>query len=151
MSRAIEVSGLKDIRDSLGLMARALRIPKVEIALTESAADKLMWLKNDGRDFTRVNAKMAADMALAFVSGIWGMARGEGGATLPWRRAGMAYRERLMQRIFSGGGDVKGSLARLSRATIERKGHSRIGYDSGKLQRDIARSRVLVAGKDVQR
>lgn len=137
--------------------------PDAEIALPASAQAKLDYLALGGRDFRASTPILEREMALAAEMALRKMIErqiaqqrarqaGAGGARQaraeqaptpsPWQAAAVAYLNRLQLRLATGGADVQGQLARLDRQTIEQKGHSRIGYDSGDLLRQVGAAKI---------
>jgi hypothetical protein len=80
----------------------------------------------------------------AFVAALKRVLAGKAPVTLPWRDAAEAYRDRLATRLATSGGDVKAHMRKLKPVTVERKGHARIGVDSGTLLREVATAKVRV-------
>ena len=101
-------------------------------------------LFRSGRDFREVTNVMKQEVNDAFVDALRLVARGKAKVSAPWKAAAEAYRDRLATRLATSGGDVRSRLRKLKPSTIKRKGHARIGVDSGLLlkQVSIAATRV---------
>jgi hypothetical protein len=137
-------TGFARLRSSLSLMSQATT-PDVEIALQRLSVDKLRWLRQGGRDFEVPTGDLLREMGAAYVSGLQSLARGTSrDAGLPWRLASEVYRDRVAARLATGGGDVRARMTPLSPAYAARKGHSRIGYLTGKLLGDVITSKITV-------
>lgn len=136
---------MKDIEKAARLAKEAIgRVPGAAIQLSSDALDKLRWLANGGRDFREDNRTMKARVNGAFASALMDVIRGRARVSEPWRAAAEEYRDVLAERLASGGGDVKAHMRKLRPATIARKGHSRIGVDSGALLREVTKAPVKV-------
>lgn len=140
---SIEVRGLTEVRGALAALRLATKVPRVYIETTQEAADKLRWLEEGGRNFLAVNPTMVKDMALAATKAAPGaLWRRDWG--LVWRAAAEAFLERLKDRLGANGLDIRGKLRPLKAETIERKGHARIGIDTGELLKAILRARIVI-------
>jgi hypothetical protein len=139
------LSTLRDVEKAAALAKEAIgRVPAGGLELPHDAVEKLRWLAAGGREFREVNRTLKGDMQVAFTSALKDVMKGKARVTEPWRAAIEAYRDRLATRIALGGGDIKGHLKRLKPETIRRKGHSKIGVDSGKLLSDVTDAKVKV-------
>lgn len=139
-------SGLSKARSALALMAQAV-VPQVQVAITPESVNKLRWLERGGRDFQAVTAPLLHAMGAAYREGLLRLASGRSrDATLPWRQAAEVFRDTVVSRLATGGGDVKSRMTPLRPATIERKGHSRIGVDSRALIKDVTNAGITVTG-----
>lgn len=127
-------------------MAQAL-VPQVQVAITPQSVDKLRWLARGGRDFQAVTAPLLREMGAAYREGLMQLASGRSrDASLPWRNAAEVFRDKVVARLATGGGDVKSRMTPLAAATIARKGHSRIGVDSRTLLKDVTTADIIVTG-----
>ena len=63
-----------------------------------------------------------------------------------FEKAAEVFRDTVVSRLATGGGDVKSRMTPLRPATIERKGHSRIGVDSRTLIKDVTSADITVTG-----
>jgi len=87
-------------------------------------------------------------MVEAYAAGMAMLAKGTSAdAMLPARMAGEAFKQEMITRLANGGGEVKGAMRPLAASTIARKGHSRIGYDTGSLFMAMTKARVLIKKK----
>ncbi len=134
------------IRAALSMMAQAAVPFQVTWRVPDLAAAKLSWLKKGGRDFLKVNRTVLHEMGDAYREAAVALinSRRKLDPTSPWKAAGDTYRERILARLRTGGGDIKGDLKPLSPAYIREKGFSRIGYRTGQLLRDLTKSKVTV-------
>lgn len=139
----IEVRGLNAVRDALAVLRRASTNVRVYIETTQDAADKLVWLQKGGRDFLQASPAMVKDMALAAAKAA-PMAVWRRDWNSVWVAAAEAYLERLRDRIGANGLDIKSRLKPLKAETIARKGHARVGIDTGDLLKAILRARIIV-------
>lgn len=119
--------------------------PGAEIALPASAQAKLDYLERGGRDFRASTPTLDREIEAAYVEELQKVIFGKAPASAPWEAAAAAYLKRLQLRLETGGADVQGLLARLDRQTIEQKGHSRIGYASGDLLRQVRAAKIRQA------
>jgi hypothetical protein len=139
------LSSLRDIEKAAALAKEAIgRVPTGGLELPHEAVEKLRWLANGGREFREVNRTLKGDMQVAFTSALRDVMKGKAKVTEPWRAAIEAYRDRIATRIALGGGDIKAHLKRLKPVTIKRKGHSKIGVDSGEMLRQVSAAKVKV-------
>lgn len=139
------LSRMSDIQKAAELAQKAIgRVPGAALVLSSDALDKLRWLANGGRDFREDNRTMKDRVNGAFARGLLQVMKGKASVSEPWRLAAEEYRDVLATRLATSGGDVKGHMKRLKPATIERKGHARIGVDSGELLREVATAKVRV-------
>jgi hypothetical protein len=61
--------------------------------------------------------------------------KGKAAITAPWLAAGEAWRKHMVYRLANSGGDIK--MKPLAKSTVERKGSTQIGRDTGALYRDM--------------
>jgi hypothetical protein len=136
---------MSEIQQAAELAQKAIgRVPGAAVEFTTDALDKLRWLANGGRDFREENKVMRDEVNGAFVKALHRVMKGKAPVTEPWRMAAEAYRDRLATRLATSGGDVKAHMKKLKASTIERKGHARIGVDTGDLLREVATTKVRV-------
>lgn len=123
-------------RDSIG------KVPGVGMDLTKEALDKLRWMAaaKEHRDFREVNPLLLREMGQAFTASLLKVMKGKAPITAPWLAAGEAYKDRVTFRLANSGGDIK--MAPLKPSTIERKGSSQIGRDTGALYREWKAAKV---------
>lgn len=113
---------------------------------TQESIDKLGWLKDSKRDFTKVTPELQEAAKRAVVQSIRD-ARGDI-SDVPKlvdkmaKAAGEAVLEHICKRFQGGKRDVK--LRPLAKSTVKRKGHNRVGIDSGDLLRDILSGVVVL-------
>lgn len=139
--------GLVRLRSLLGLMAQAT-VPTVEVSIDNLSASKLRWLRLGGRDFEKPTGDLLRAMGAAYAQGLMRLARGRSrDATLPWLLAAEVYRDALASRLATSGGDLRSQMTPLSPETIARKGHARIGVDTGALLRDVATATIRVKAR----
>lgn len=129
---------------SIGEIAKAARlaresigkVPGVGLELSKDSLDKLRWMASakEHRDFREVNDKLLGEMGKAFAAALMQVMKGRADITRPWLAAGEAYKARIASRLAKSGDDIK--MKPLKPATIERKGSSQIGRDTGTLYRD---------------
>jgi hypothetical protein len=137
-------TGFTKLRSALSLMAQAAT-PEVVVTITNLSADKLRWLRLGGRDFEVATGELLREMGTAYVKGLNDLARGRTrDARRPWQLAGEVFKDRVASRLATSGGDVRSRMTPLAPSTIARKGHARIGVDSGKLLTDVATAAVVV-------
>jgi hypothetical protein len=137
------LSALTGLEKAAKLAREAIgRTPGVGVELPSDALEKLKWLAHGGRDFREVNATLKREMQGAFTAALRKVLAGKAGVSAPWKAAGEAYRDRLATRLATSGGDVKSHMKKLRPSTIERKGHARIGVDTGTLLRQVATAKV---------
>lgn len=138
---------LSRIRSALAMMAQAAVPFQVTWKVPDLAADKLRWLTRSKRDFLKVNRVVLHEMGDAYREAAIALlhSRRKLDPRSPWQAAAETYKDRVVARLRTGGGDVKGEMKPLSPGYIKEKGFSRIGYRSGDLLRDIVRSKVTVA------
>jgi hypothetical protein len=120
----------KKAREAIG------KTPGVGLELPKASLDKLRWMAGakEHRDFREVNERLLSEMGRAFTAALQLVMKGKADVTRPWLAAGEAYKARVQSRLAKSGDDVK--MAALKPATIERKGSSQIGRDTGALYRD---------------
>lgn len=139
------LSAMADIQKAAELAKAAIgRVPGAAIELSTDALDKLRWLAKGGRDFREDNKTMKSRVNAAFAKALLKVMKGRAPVTEPWRMAAEEYRDVLATRLATSGGDVKAHMKKLKPDTIERKGHSRIGVDTGELLREVATAKVRV-------
>lgn len=143
----IEVRGLSAVRDALAVLRKATSGARVYIETSQDAVNKLGWLEDGGRDFMAVNATMVKDMALAATKAA-PRALFSRDTSLIWRAAAEAFLERLKDRIGANGLDIRGKLRPLKPETVERKGHARVGIDTGELLKAILRARIVIRTRE---
>lgn len=132
---------LGEVADAAARARAALgAVPGAGLDLDETSLAKLRWLQRDGRDFRAVTPQLQARMGAAFAAAESRVLTGAADIGAPWRAAVEAYRDHVSQRLLAGGLDVK--VKPDSAETIKRKGHSRVGYASGDLQRAVAGASV---------
>lgn len=137
------LSSLGDIAKAAAVARAAIgKVPGVGIELPDEELQKLKWLEKGGRDFREVNQKMLDRMGAAFARMLAKVIAGKAAVDSPWKAAAAEYIDVVAERLATGGGDVKGHMKPLKEDTIERKGHARIGLDSGALLRAVATARV---------
>lgn len=137
---------LARIRSALAMMAQATSPFTITWKVKEDSANKMRWLRRSGRDFEKVTAPLLREMGEAYRAAAIVLLTSKRPADpkAPWQAAADVYRERVVSRLRTGGGDVKGGMRELSPEYVKRKGFSRIGYLTGKLLRDLSNSRVTV-------
>lgn len=136
---------LREIDKAAALAMAAIgRVPGAAIVLPNDALLKLRWLERGGRDFREVTNVMKAEVNDAFVDALRKVAAGKAPVSAPWKAAAEAYRDRLATRLATSGGDVRNRLRKLKPSTIRRKGHSRIGVDSGLLLKQVSTAATRV-------
>ena len=134
------------VRAALSMMAKAAVPFRVTWKVTDLSEAKLAWLKKGGRDFLKVNRMVLHEMGDAYREAAVALlnSRRKLDPTSPWRAAADTYRDRVVARLRTGGGDIKGDLKPLDPRYVREKGFSRIGYRTGQLLRDITKSRITV-------
>ena len=136
---------MAEIQQAAELAQKAIgRVPGAAVELTTDALDKLRWLANGGRDFREENATMRKEVNGAFTKALLRVMKGKAPVTEPWKAAAQAYVDRLATRLATSGGDVRSKMRKLKPETVERKGHARIGVDTGTLLREVATAKVRV-------
>lgn len=145
--RTVPVRGLwsiTDIQRACEVAQRAIgHTPGAALQLPDEAADKLRWLQRQGRDVRAVTPELTRAMSEAFASAFSRAWSGSAPWSTPWVAAVTAYRDHLSRRLLTGGDDVRSALRPLLAATTKRKGHGRVGYDTGSLQREVASATVI--------
>ena len=137
------LSSLGDIAKAAAVARAAIgKVPGVGIELDDFELAKLKWLQKGGRDFREVTPKMLSRMSEAFTRALAKVLKGKAAVTAPWEAAAAEYIDVVAERLATGGGDVKSHMKVLKPETIERKGHARIGLDSGALLRAVATAKV---------
>jgi hypothetical protein len=135
--------------DTLRRLARGVAPSSASIDLPDEEALKLQWLAAGGRDMEAMTVPLAREMGKAYARGLLDLAtRKTRDTSHPWVMACEVYRDALAQRLLTGGGDIKRDLRPLRPSTIERKGHARIGYDTGDLWRAVKSGRIVVRRGD---
>ena len=133
--------GLSDIVRHLEDGAKALAKAKgAGWTIDDVALDKLRWLERDGRDFRAVTPKLKTKMETAFVKELDRVILGRASVDAPAKAAVKVFVDTVAERLETGGGDV--SMRPLDPDTVRRKGHDRIGDDSGDLKRRVRRAKV---------
>lgn len=136
----------KAIQRVMDMREATMYVP--ELILDSYSEKKMGWLKGGGRDFEQLTPKLKAKMVEAYAAGMASLANGTSkDAMLPARMAGEAFKQEMITRLANGGGEVKGAMKPLAASTIARKGHSRIGYDTGGLFMAMTKARVLIKKK----
>jgi len=131
------LSSLGDIAKAAKLARESVgKVPGVGLELSKDSLDKLKWMAGakEHRDFREVNDKLLGEMGKAFTAALMQVMRGKANITRPWLAAGEAYKARVTARLANSGDDIK--MKPLKPSTIERKGSSQIGRDTGALYRD---------------
>lgn len=120
----------KKAREAIG------KTPGVGLELPQASLNKLRWMAGakEHRDFREVNERLLSEMGRAFTAALQLVMKGKADVTRPWIAAGEAYKARIQSRLAKSGDDVK--MKPLKPATVERKGSSQIGRDTGALYRD---------------
>lgn len=128
------------------MVAQAASPFKITWRVSEESADKMRWLKRGGRDFEAVTPGLLHDMGAAWRAAAIVLLKSKRPADpkAPWQAAADVYRDRVVDRLRLGGGDVRGRMKALSPEYVKRKGFDRIGYLSGKLLKELSKSRVTV-------
>lgn len=122
-------------------LATAMEPRGIRVTLPASASEKLGHLASGGRDLLAPSTTLDQEVAQAMDRGLQAVVQGAAPDT-PWQRAGEAVLRRLRLRVTQGGADL--TLRALDPATIRRKGHARVGYETGALLRDLSRARVTL-------
>lgn len=136
---------MSDIQKAAELAQEAIgHTPGAAVEMSTDALDKLRYLANGGRDFREVNRNMKSRVNGAFTKALLKVMKGKAPVTEPWRMAAEEYRDVLAERLATSGGDVKSHMKKLKADTVERKGHARIGVDTGDLLREVATAKVRV-------
>ena len=137
----ITVRGIKAVKDMLGAIVRATKVPRVTIELDDEFQEqKAKWLMNGtkrmvARDFGYINAKVINAMGAAWLAGLIRVKAGADPET-PGLLMGKAYLKILIDRIAFSGGDVHNQMAKLKPATIaKKKGSTRLFFDTGAMLR----------------
>lgn len=136
------LSKLSEIQDAAKLAQYATKLPGVGLDMPQDALNKLKWMASakEHRDFREVNDVLLKKMGAAFTKALFRVMKKKAPITEPWKAAGEAYQDHLVFRLSHSGGDVK--MKPLKPATIERKGSSQIGRDTGDLYRDVRAAKV---------
>lgn len=137
---------LARIRSALAMMAQAASPFTITWKVKEESANKMRWLKRGGRDFEKITAPLLREMGKAYRAAAIVLLKSKRPTDpkAPWQAAADVYRDRVVSRLRTGGGDVKADMRKLSPEYVKRKGFSRIGYLTGKLLRDLSNSKVTV-------
>mgnify|MGYP006349810325 FL=1 len=134
-----------ELLDTLRKLARGVAPSAAYIDLPEEEANKLTWLANADRDMEEITASLAVDMGKAYAKGLMDLVlRRSRDPSHPWIMACEAYRDALADRLLTGGGDIRRRMRPLKPETIGRKGHARVGYDTGDLWRAVKGGRIVV-------
>jgi hypothetical protein len=128
------------------MMAQAAVPFRVTWKVPDLAESKLTWLRRGGRDFLKVNRVVLHEMGDAYREAAVALlsSRRKLDPTSPWKAAADTYRDRVIARLRTGGGDIKGEMMPLDPRYVREKGFPRIGYRTGALLRDITKSKVTV-------
>lgn len=96
------------------------------------------------RDFLKVTPEMEKRAAQAFIKSLKKakLAEPEKAIAIVLHEVGESILEHVARRFQGGKRDIK--LTPLAKSTIKRKGHSRVGIDSGDLYRDILNGTVKI-------
>ena len=130
------LSSIADVAKAARLARESIgKVPGVGIELEQLSLNKLKWMASGGRDFRTVNDTLISKMDEAFTGALLKVMKGKAPITLPWLAAGEAWRKHLVYRLANSGGDIK--MKPLAKSTIERKGSTQIGRDTGALYRDV--------------
>lgn len=131
------LSSIGDIAKAAKLARESIgKVPGVGLELPQESLNKLKWMAGakEHRDFREVNDKLLGEMGRAFTAALMQVMKGKANITRPWLAAGEAYKDRIASRLAKSGDDIK--MKQLKPETIERKGSSQIGRDTGALYRD---------------
>lgn len=108
--------------------------------IDDIALEKLRWLERDGRDFRAMTPKLKQKMEGAFVKELDRVLLGRASVDAPIKAAVKVFVDTVAERLETGGGDV--AMTPLDPETVKRKGHDRVGDDSGDLKRRVRRAKV---------
>lgn len=145
-SKAIQVSGLQQIRDSLRMLSIALDKGTVSIAIPDFEADKLEWLKRDGRDMLQVSPVLLASLLAKAAPIALKVVLGQAKPRDIFMGLGFEFKLQVANRLMQGGADVKGGMRALSPQWIKKKGHANVGYYTGATFRAIFNAKITVEG-----
>lgn len=130
------LSSLKDVAEAAKLARASIaKVPGVGIELEQLSLNKLKWMASGGRDFRAVTDVLISKMDEAFTGALLKVMKKKAPITLPWLAAGEAWRKHMVYRLANSGGDIK--MKPLAKSTVERKGSTQIGRDTGALYRDM--------------
>lgn len=133
--------GLKDVIAHLDDAQRALAGANgAGLEMDDTALQKLRWLEADDRDFRKVTPALTKRMEKVFVAKLDKVLLGRAKPSDPATAAVTEYRDVVVERIGTSGGDVP--VRALRPSTVEKKGHARVGDDTGDLKRRVKRAKV---------
>lgn len=139
------LSKLSDINKAAKLAREAIgRVPGAALDVPTEALNKLRWLERGGRDFRLANKAMQKRVNDAFLAKLKLVMQGRAKVSDPWAAAAAEYQDVVAERLATGGGDAKGTMKPLKPETVERKGHGKIGFDTGELLRQWIKAKVRV-------
>jgi len=134
-------SSIADVAKAARLARESIgKVPGVGIELEQLSLNKLKWMASGGRDFRAVTDVLISKMDEAFTAKLMLVMKGKAAITAPWLAAGEAWRKHMVYRLANSGGDIK--MKPLAKSTIERKGSTQIGRDTGALYRDMKSATV---------
>ena len=135
------LSSIADVAKAARLARESIgKVPGVGIELEQLSLNKLKWMASGGRDFRAVTDVLISKMDEAFTAKLMLVMKGKAAITAPWLAAGEAWRKHMVYRLANSGGDIK--MKPLAKSTVERKGSTQIGRDTGALYRDIKSATV---------
>jgi len=135
------LSSIADVAKAARLARESIgKVPGVGIELEQLSLNKLKWMASGGRDFRAVTDVLISKMDEAFTAKLMLVMKGKAAITAPWLAAGEAWRKHMVYRLANSGGDIK--MKPLAKSTIERKGSTQIGRDTGALYRDMKSATV---------
>jgi len=135
------LSSIADVAKAARLARESIgKVPGVGIELEQLSLNKLKWMASGGRDFRAVTDVLISKMDEAFTAKLMLVMKGKAAITAPWLAAGEAWRKHMVYRLANSGGDIK--MKPLARSTVERKGSTQIGRDTGALYRDMKSATV---------
>jgi hypothetical protein len=130
------LSSIADVAKAARLARESIgKVPGVGIELEQLSLNKLKWMASGGRDFRAVTDVLISKMDEAFTAKLMLVMKGKAAITAPWLAAGEAWRKHMVYRLANSGGDIK--MKPLAKSTVERKGSTQIGRDTGALYRDM--------------
>lgn len=133
--------GLNDLIARVEGAAKALAKAKgAGWTVDDVALEKLRWLERDGRDFRKITPKLKLGMERAFVKKLDDVLLGRASVDAPAKAAVQVFVDTVAERLETSGGDV--AMRPLDPETAKRKGHDRIGDDSGDLKRRVKRAKT---------
>lgn len=132
-----------DLKDSIP------KIASVELYVSkQDSSDKLWYLERQERDFlkiTKQNLKEIVEtIASEYVKGEL-VSKPEEAIRQAIEAGGLKYKSIVINRFGSGIKDIP--LKPLTKEYIKKKGHSKIGYNTGNLYRDIKSAKIAVSFK----